>query len=677
MTPNEALGEAVAFQRANATSCAAAARRRPAVSIEDALISHLVHGRVDAPADEHSFRAILDALPAAIYTTDAEGRITHFNPACVEFSGRTPVLGTDSWCVTWKLYNPDGTRLPHDECPMAVSLKEGRPIRGAEAIAERPDGSRVWFAPYPTPMKDALGNVVGAINMLVDITDRKIAEQEERRRTQQLAAFMETAAIGLHRVGPDGTILWANEADARMLGYGLAEYIGRNITEFHADQEAIARILARLKDGERLVEHEARLVCRDGTIKFVLIDSSALFEDGQFVHSQCFTTDITERKRTQAILHRQAQELLDLHRRKDEFIAMLSHELRNPLAPIANAVQLLRFDPGLQSELSQHARSIIERQVGQLSRLVDDLLEVSRITSGKIQLRKELIAVQGVIDRALDVCRPLIEQRQHKMRTATSAEPLWVFGDPVRLEQVLVNLVNNAAKYTDVGGQLSVIAEAAGGSVVIRVRDNGIGIAPELLPQVFELFTQADRSLDRAQGGLGIGLALVKRLVEMHGGAVEATSSVGIGTEMLVRIPSAAQPSGRQSHEPRRVTSDRHRILVVDDNGDAADSMAMLLEALGHEVLVANDGSTAIERAKAFKPSIAVLDIGMPGMSGYEIAARLRASPEFTGLTLVAFSGYGQSTDRRTAKDAGFDHHLVKPATVEQIEEILTKASKG
>jgi len=646
------------------------AQRRVVPNIEDALVSHLAKEH-EVPTGEQRFRAIVDALPSAIYTTDAGGRITHFNPACIEFSGRTPTLGTDLWCVTWKLFNADGSPLPHDQCPMAVSLKEGRAIRGAEAIAERPDGTRIWFAPYPTPLKDASGRVVGAINMLVDITDRKRAEQEERRRSQQLAAFMETAAIGLHRVGPDGTILWANEADARMLGYSLDEYVGRNIADFHESREEISRILASLKNGESLVDREARLVCRDGSIKWVLINSTPLFEDGRFVHSQCFNSDITERKQTQAVLHQQAQELTELHRRKDEFIAMLSHELRNPLAPIANAVHLLRLDKGLQSEVSKHARSVIERQVGQLTRLVDDLLEVSRITTGRIQLRQELIAVRGILERAVDVCRPLIEQQRHKLRLATPVEPLWVFGDPVRLEQVIVNLLNNAAKYTDPGGQIGVIAEADSGMLVVRVRDTGIGIAPDLLPRVFELFTQADRSVDRAQGGLGIGLALVKRLIEMHGGIVEAVSALGVGTEMILKLPLAASPAVHASPRDRAAASTHFRILVVDDNRDSADSLALLLEAMGHEVLVAHDGASALTSAPEFGPDIAILDIGMPGMSGFELVTQLRSLPAFAETALIAHSGYGQENDRRLSKDAGFDFHLTKPATVDQIEEIL------
>jgi two-component system, chemotaxis family, CheB/CheR fusion protein len=315
---------------------ASRAQRRPALNFEDVLVSRLVQekGGASSQESEQRFRDIIDALPAAVYTTDAKGRITHYNPACIELSGRTPTLGSDHWCVTWKLFNPDGTPLPHDECPMAIALREGRAIRGAEAIAERPDGTRIWFAPYPTPLKDASGNLVGGINMLVDITEQKISEQAERRRAAQLAAFMDTAAIGLHQAGPDGTILWANEADARLLGYRVDEYVGRHIGDFYADKKVIADVLTRLLRGEKVREYEARLRCRGGAIKTVLIDATALFEQGRFVHTQCFTIDITERKHSQALLRQQTQELSDLHRRKDEFLAMLSHELRNPLAPI-------------------------------------------------------------------------------------------------------------------------------------------------------------------------------------------------------------------------------------------------------------------------------------------------------------------------------------------------------
>jgi CheY-like chemotaxis protein len=238
-----------------------------------------------------------------------------------------------------------------------------------------------------------------------------------------------------------------------------------------------------------------------------------------------------------------------------------------------------------------------------------------------------------------------------------------------------VNLVNNAAKYTDAGGQLGVIAEADSGMLVLRIRDTGIGISADLLPRVFDLFTQADRSLDRAQGGLGIGLALVKKLVEMHGGTVEAVSTLGLGTEMIVRLPLAAPPAIHAAPRARVGAPVRHRILVVDDNQDSADSLAMLLEVLGHDVAVARDGGSALVRANEFRPSVVVLDIGMPGMSGFEVATKLRASPEFLKTTLVAFSGYGQEADRRLSAGAGFDHHLVKPATVDQIEGILARVA--
>jgi PAS domain S-box-containing protein len=278
---------------------------------------------------EARFREMIDALPAAIYTTDAEGRLTHFNPAAVEFSGRVPVLGTDEWCVTWKLYYPDGTPMPHDQCPMAIALKENRTVRGAEAIAERPDGTRVWFTPYPTPLRDAKGNIVGGVNMLVDITERKRAEEALRRSERDLSDFFDNASVGLHWVGPDGVILRVNQTELDLLGYSREEYLGHHITEFHVGQPAIQDILTRLTRGEALREYSAQLRCKDGSIRDVLINSNVLFEGGQFIHTRCFTRDVTEEKlaeealrRSHAELHAQADELTRFNR------TMVGRELR-------------------------------------------------------------------------------------------------------------------------------------------------------------------------------------------------------------------------------------------------------------------------------------------------------------------------------------------------------------
>ncbi|HEX5732493.1 MAG TPA: PAS domain S-box protein [Blastocatellia bacterium] len=626
------------------------------------------------------------------------------------------------------------------------------------------------------------------------------SETTLRQQNKQLSAFLETSAIGLHRVGPDGTILWANEAELDMLGYARDEYIGHHIADFHADQDLIADILARLNRGEKLRDYEARMKCGDGSIKSVLIDSSVLWDEDRFIHTQCFTRDITERKRAeealreseeryrgivnqsiggiaetdatgrfttvnnryckitgyareellnlrmQEITHaedlprnlelveklvgegtpfeiekryvrkdnsivwvhnsvsairdasggvqslvavsiditervrleRQAQEqseaLADLNRRKDEFLAMLSHELRNPLAPIINAVHLLRHQRD-DNPIQQQARAIIERQAGQLARIIDDLMEVSRITTGKIKLHLERLDIRGIVEHAVESVRPLIDQRMHELSVSLPDEPIWLYADAARLEQVIVNLLNNAAKYMDKGGYIWMSVGQEGDEAVLRVRDTGIGILPEILPRIFDLFTQADLSLDRSQGGLGIGLTVVQRLVGMHGGTVEANSAgVGKGSEFIVRLPVAPSPA-RQSEPSSIETAEppgaRWRVLVADDNVDSANVTVLLLRELGHEAQVAYSGATALEAADEYQPNLVLLDIGMPEMDGYEVARRLRQHPQLRNAWVVAITGYGQESDRQRSKEAGFDYHLVKPVGAQKLQELL------
>ncbi|MDP2817606.1 MAG: ATP-binding protein [Polaromonas sp.] len=389
--------------------------------------------------------------------------------------------------------------------------------------------------------------------------------------------------------------------------------------------------------------------------------------------------NITERKQSERKLREQAEALADLHRRKDEFLAMLSHELRNPLAPISNAVHLLRLQQN-EDPLQQQARIIIERQVGQLKHLVDDLLEVSRITTGRVQLRQERIVLSGIVERAVETAQPLIVQRRHELDVSLPPEPIWLHADAARLEQVVVNLLTNAAKYTDEGGRIGLTVEREGDTAVLRVRDTGIGIAPELLPRIFDLFTQAERSLDRSEGGLGIGLCLVQRLVELHSGTVEVYSVLGQGSEFVVRLPvmlTSIPPSPSTLIEPTRPRGKYCRVLVVDDNVDAAQTVAMLLEMSGHGVRMAHDGPDALEVALAWHPDLVLLDIGLPGLNGFQVAERIRQEPTLKNIVLVALTGYGLEADRQRSRETGFDHHLVKPADFEEVEKILEAVCQG
>jgi len=372
--------------------------------------------------------------------------------------------------------------------------------------------------------------------------------------------------------------------------------------------------------------------------------------------------DITERKRLERELHKRVAELAEIGDRKDEFLAMLAHELRNPLAAITTAVQLSTMS-GVQDQINW-SMEVINRQVKHLTRLIDDLLDVSRITRGKVQLRKETIDAYPVINGALDAIRPLIEQRNHELIVSLQAG-LRLDADPTRLEQILVNLLANAAKYTESGGTIWFTAGHEGNDIVIKVRDTGIGIPPEKLPKMFELFAQGDRSLARSEGGLGIGLTLVRSLAEMHGGSVTATSEgPGKGSEFIVRLPAVAARAEEMPRLPAKTPqaiAHRARILVVDDNVDMVRGLVRLLELLGHDVQTAYDGPTAVEAARVHRPEFVLLDLGLPGMDGYQVATRLRQEQGSQDAVIIAVTGYGQEDDRCRSREAGFDHHLVKP----------------
>ncbi len=391
--------------------------------------------------------------------------------------------------------------------------------------------------------------------------------------------------------------------------------------------------------------------------------------------------EISEQVRARQVLERSQEEhqklLADLEaasRAKDEFLAMLGHELRNPLSPIATALQMMKLRGDSRTTREQQ---VIERQVNHLTRLVDDLLDVSKITRGKVELRKEKVEIADVIAKAVEMASDLFEQRNHDLSVDVPEERLWVCGDPVRLAQVVANLLTNAARYTERGGKIIVSARREGAEIVVRVEDNGSGISSDLLPRIFDLFVQGHRSSDRAQGGLGLGLALVKNLVALHGGSVVALSDgPGKGSEFVIRLPlaeagGAASVRSEQGRAPPPANVHSKRILMVDDNNDAADSLADLLRDVGHQVEVAYSPVAALKVVESFRPEVAVLDIGLPVMDGYELAARLRANPVTANCLLIALTGYGQSHDRIRSEEGGFQYHLVKPVDIAQLFRIV------
>jgi PAS domain S-box-containing protein len=506
------------------------------------------------------------------------------------------------------------------------------------------------------------------------------ALSESERRYRRL---FETAREGILILNPaTRRITDTNPFMTELLGYTREELIGKELFEIclpHGERES-QDAFRRLRE-ELFISHEnLPLQTKAGRRLEVEVVANLYQENGHSV-IQAHIRDITERKRAQESLRESerrtqehAAELAALHRRKDEFLAMLSHELRNPLSPILNAAHILRLQKD-ENPLQQQARAVIERQVNQLSRLVNELLEVSRVITGRIRLRPERLDIRGVVEQAVESTRPLIDQRRHQLFVSLPAEPVWLEGDLDRLEQVVVNLLNNAAKYTNEGGKIWVDLRPDGSEVMLRVRDTGVGIAPELLPHIFDLFTQADRTPDRSQGGLGIGLSLTQRLVELHRGKIEAHSAgLGQGSEFIVRLP-LFPPSERgtdmTSTETPKQAARGWRMLVVDDNVDAANMIAAVLRHYGHQTETVYSAQSALEMAVECQPDFVLLDIGLPGMDGYEVARRLRQIPELKDTRLIAATGYGQDADRKRSEEAGFDYHLVKPIDPEKLQTVL------
>lgn len=551
---------------------------------------------------------------------------------------------------------------------MEHTARTGIPVDGEEIEIVRPDGAKLTLYQYASPLFDQDGRVRGCVGAMVDVTPLKAAERALRASEERFRRLVETAGEGIWEVDRHGRTTYVNQRMAEMLGTSTDQMIGGSPSLFvwPEDREP--------NDGPWELSAEAqtvewRLRRADGSELWTQSASTPIRDvDGEIVGEFSMVMDITARKRAEEALR-------EADRRKDDFLATLAHELRNPLAPLQNGIRILEQLGSRKPEAVQ-THQMMGRQVGHMVHLIDDLLDVSRIARGKVQLSMESCDLVRIVhDTALDY-RSTLENSGLGLRITLPDRPAWVFGDSTRLAQVVGNLLHNANKFTAPGGEVAVTVDLEGDEATVTVSDMGIGIDPGLLGAVFEPFSQAAQGPDRKSGGLGLGLALVRGLVEQHGGSVTAHSDgPGHGSTFQLRIPlqiaDASRPARPSMRDGDPLSPGRHRILVVDDNEDSADSLAMLLEITGHEVRTANDGLRAIEEAQDFVPDVILLDIGLPGLSGLDVARRLREMPFLRSALIIAQTGYGQDEDRRRSLEAGFDHHLTKPLDLAELKKVL------
>jgi PAS domain S-box-containing protein len=630
-----------------------------------------------------------------VITTDVQGRVVTLNPVAQALTGWPQSEAAGQPLATiFHIVNEDTHAAV--ESPATRALRDGTIVGLANhTLLVRRDGSECAIDDSAAPIRDRDGQITGCVLIFRDVTPQR---QRERERASQLRmarlaeAVIASSDDAIVRKRLDGTIEMWNPGAERLFGYSASEAIGRHISlvippERLAEED---RIIATLRAGERIEHFETERVCADGSRRWVSLTISPITDEhGVVIAASKIVRDVTgrrladaERERFADNLRRLASELSEADRRKNEFLALLAHELRNPLAPISNAVRALRLRQPGDEQTVLAAADMLERHVAQMARLVNDLLDASRISRGKIELRRSRVAIAGVVEEALETVRPLAGRMGHELSVVVPPEPLYVDGDAGRLAQVIGNLLNNACKFTNRGGRISLHVSRDGAQAVIRVRDDGIGIAADDLPGLFEMFVQVDTSLERSRDGLGIGLTLVKTLVELHGGSIEARSDgPGHGSEFIVRLPATPVGSDAPTPEPPapapapapgRAT---RRVLVVDDNVDAAESLAMVLTFDGHEARQAHDGAAAVAVAEQFRPDVVLLDIGLPVMNGYEACRRLRQQPWGQSMLLVALTGWGQEEDREQSRDAGFDVHMVKPVDHELLLDVIARSS--
>jgi PAS domain S-box-containing protein len=613
-------------------------------------------------------RALLENAPMGVAHVTMDGRFEYANDALCQMLGYSmDELRTKTW---QEVTHPDD--VAEDE------------LRGARVLAGeathyildkryvRKDGSHVWVSMFGNFVRDDAGVPVQGIAIILDITARRRADEALRQSQERLLVAKRAAGLGIHDWNVSaGTIQW-DERVYELWGIDPATPVTYEVfasalhpEDVQLSQQAVDRALDPSGEGHYACVY--RVINRtDGLTRWVEAIGRVFFEDGRAVRLVGTVQDVTHQ-------HQMQDALKQADRRKDEFLAMLAHELRNPVAPIRNAAEgLSRL---VQAEQPRALVSMIQRQSAHLSRILDDLLDVARITQGRIELRREVTSVAKAIELAIDSVQPQIDAKRHRLTIERGPEPLHVHADKVRLEQCVTNLLTNAAKYTDEGGSIRIKSYAEAAFAVIEVADSGVGIAPEFVSRVFDLFAQSERSLDRSQGGLGIGLSTCKQLIEMHGGTITCNSpGVNQGATFTLRLPlfaAASEPATAAMGNGAAI----ERVLIVDDNRDAADSLAMCLRLDGHETLAVYTAEEALAQFARYAPDVVLLDIGLPLMDGYEVAERLRA--QSSTLRLIALTGYGQEDDKRRALNAGFDAHLTKPMDLAALKHALRAARQA
>ena len=602
----------------------------------------------------------------AIMLLDRSGNILSWNAGAEQLKGyaASEIVGRN--IAVFYTEEARARSWPQQE----LQLAEARGRFEDEGWRVRKDGTLFWANVVITALKDERGALRGFSKITRDLSERRRQEELLRQSEERFRLLIDSVKdYAIFMLDPEGRVVSWNAGAERIKGYKGFEIIGRHFSTFYPEDARLRKwpeqeLVAAREKGH--FEDEGLRVRKDGTTFWANVVLSPVFgAGGELLGYAKVTRDLTDQKRVEALEKAEKQ--------TNEFLAMLAHELRNPLAPIRNALQLLAKKPTVDpAEI--WVREVLQRQTVQMTRLVDDLLDASRITRSTVSLSKVRLDLCRVVRDAVDASAQWMQMRQHTLAVSLPEGRLEIDADPVRLNQVIQNLLHNAAKFTPNGGRIEIAAAREGEHVVVRVKDNGIGMTPQMLKSAFELFKQGHQGIDRPEGGLGVGLTLAERLVALHGGTLEARSKgPGHGSEFILRLPvqRGAAAAAASAVEDEGAPGARRRVLVVDDNTDAANALRYLLENDGHEVKIADDGHAGLSLARAFRPNVLLLDIGLPKLSGYEIAKQVRGDQSLSGVTIIAITGYGQAGDRARALAAGFDHYLTKPVEFGELRRLL------